>query len=67
MLHNHTLSYWRWQSDAVGCYLESKARLIVEYIGPIYAVRSGGDLTFHMDRNVRENVLPSDWSNERDA
>ena len=24
--------------------------------------RPGGDLTFHMDRNVRENFLPSDWS-----
>ena len=24
--------------------------------------RAVRDLTFHMDRNVRENFLPSDWS-----
>ena len=26
-----------------------------------------GDLTFYLDINVRENLLPSDWSHERDA
>ena len=26
-----------------------------------------GDFIFHMDRNVRENFLPSDWSHDRDA
>ena len=31
------------------------------------AMLPGGDLTFHMDRNVRENFLPSDWSHDRDA
>ena len=26
------------------------------------AMSRESDLTFHMDRNVRENFLPSDWS-----
>ena len=25
------------------------------------------DFIFHMDRNVRGNFLPSDWSHDRDA
>ena len=25
------------------------------------------DFIFHMDRDVRENFLPSDWSHDRDA
>ena len=28
---------------------------------------TGRDFIFHMDRNVRENFLPSDWSHGRDA